>query len=130
MHCREFRCAEARDEARSDQVVEVRQPGQCHGSVWCCVMVVIDVVDVVLVARSLSVWCVEVDRPLQIHEVCKDIVEDERVEVHVVPQVDEKICSADTGENCPVSGCCGSRSMCAVEKEIADRMLCGCEAFQ
>ena len=102
MRYSELRCAEVRDEARSDQVVEVRKADQSRDVVWRCVMVVIGVVDVVLVVLSLSVWCVEVDRPLQVHKVCKDIVEDKRVEVHVVTQVGEKICSADIGGNCPV----------------------------
>ena len=70
MRCCELRCAEVCDEARSDQVVEVRKAdqahkmGQVHDVVCCCVMVVIDVVGVVLAVRSLSVLYVEVDRPL------------------------------------------------------------------
>ena len=50
------------------------------------------------------------------------MVKDTRVEVHVVTQVGKKICSADIGENCPVSGCCGSRRVFAVEEEVADRV--------
>ena len=61
MHCSKFRCAEVCDEARSDQVVEVRmadqghEMGQAHVVVCCRVMVVVDVVDVALAARSLSI---------------------------------------------------------------------------
>ena len=55
MHCSELRYDEVRDEVRSDQVVEVHKADQTHDVAWCCVMVVIDVVDVVLAVRTLSI---------------------------------------------------------------------------
>ena len=72
---------------------------------------------------------VKVDRPLQVHEVCRDLVKDKRVEVHVVPQIDEKIRTVNIGGNCPLRSCCGSRSLADVREEAAGHYVVGGEAF-